>query len=54
MANFTMAFKTEGLLGMIYKAMTKDWPAAGLAYMVIVQLMIKFNPEDRISQVELR
>ena len=53
MANFTMAFETDGLLGMIYKAMSKDWPG-GLAYMVVAQLMIKFNLEDRISRVELR
>jgi hypothetical protein len=25
MANLTMAFQVEGLLGMIYKAMSYDW-----------------------------
>jgi hypothetical protein len=34
-ANLTMAFETKGLLGMIYKAMSNDWPA-GLAYQVVV------------------
>jgi hypothetical protein len=33
MANLTMAFETKGLLWMIYKAMSNDWPA-GLAYQV--------------------
>jgi hypothetical protein len=37
MANLTMSFETEGLLGMIYKSMSKknDWQA-GLVHLVVV------------------
>ena len=53
MANFTMAFGSEGLFGMIYKTKTTDWPS-GLAHKVVAQLIKKYNPEDRMSRVELR
>ncbi len=53
MANLSMAFETKGLFGMIYKTMSKYWPA-GLAYKVVVELFNKYNPDDRISRVELR
>jgi hypothetical protein len=33
MSCLTLAFETEGLLGMIYKAMSNDW-LAGLAHLV--------------------
>jgi hypothetical protein len=52
-AILTMVFETEGLLGMIFKAMSNVWPT-GLAYIVVVvQLVKKCNPNDRVSQVEL-
>ncbi len=38
---------------MIYKTMSKDWPA-GLAHKVVVELFNKYSPDDRISRVELR
>jgi hypothetical protein len=53
MANLTMAFETECLLGMIYKAMSNDWQA-GLAHLVVVQPFKKFSPDNRISRVKLR
>jgi hypothetical protein len=53
MANSTMAFETESLIGMICKSMSNDWPA-GLAHKVVVQLFNKYSPDNRISRVELR
>jgi hypothetical protein len=41
MANLTMAFESEGLLGMIYKAMNRDWQA-GLVHLAVVQLFKKY------------
>jgi hypothetical protein len=48
-----MAFVTGELLGMIYKAMSKVWPA-GLEYQVVELLFNKLSPDDRISRVDLR
>ena len=52
MANFTMAFTTEGCMGMIYKAIMPQWPS-GLAYMVVKALNQKYKPTDMISRVEM-
>ncbi len=32
MANFTIAFTSEGVMGLVYKALTTDWPS-GLGLM---------------------
>ena len=53
MANLTMAFTTEQLIGMIYKAANDDWPS-GLAYKVIESLFKKYVPQDLVSKIELR
>jgi hypothetical protein len=53
MYNFTLAFSTEGLCGMIFKAMTAEWPS-GKAHLVIKALNEKYRPKDTISRVELR
>jgi hypothetical protein len=53
MANQTNSFETAGLLGMIYEAMSNDWPAQ-LSHLMVVQLFKKFSPGNRISRVELR
>ena len=53
MANLTMAFETENLFGMVYKSMSKDFPA-GLAHLVVKELFNKYNPKDVVSRVELR
>jgi hypothetical protein len=53
MANLTMEFEAEGLLGMIYKSMSSDWQVR-LAHLVIMQLFKKCSPDDRITRVELR
>ena len=53
MANLSMAFTSEGSMGLIYKAMTPDWPG-GLAYLVVEQLFKKYQPQDTVTRVELR
>ena len=53
MANLTMAFTTEATMGLVYKAMSNDWPG-GLAHEVTAALLKKYKPEDTISRVELR
>jgi hypothetical protein len=45
MANLTMTFETEGLLGMIYKSMSSDWQV-GLVHLVVVQLFKKYSPDE--------
>jgi hypothetical protein len=53
MANFTMAFTTEGVMGLVYRALTTDWPS-GLAMVVDQGLLKKYRPLDIVSLVELR
>jgi len=52
-ANLSMAFTTEGTMGIIYKSMTSEWPS-GLAHLVVASLMKKYRPQDTITRVELR
>ena len=52
-ASLTLAFQTDGLLNMITKAQSTDWPN-GKAYEVIDALFKKFQPVDTISRVEMR
>jgi hypothetical protein len=53
MCNFMLALATEGLCGMIFKAMTTEWPT-GLAHLVVKALNDKYRPKETISRVELR
>ena len=53
MANLTMAFGTQQLLGLIYKAQTTAWPG-GLAHLVVQGLKKKYQPVDMVSMVEMR
>ena len=53
LASLTMAFVTDKLAGLILSAQTVDWPS-GLAWMVIKALFKKYQPQDRISRVEMR
>jgi hypothetical protein len=53
MAHLTLAFSNEICLGIIYKAMTADWPQ-GLAHMVVSGLMAKYQPQDIMTGVELK
>jgi hypothetical protein len=52
-SNLTLAFSTEAMMGLVYKAMTTSFPS-GLAYMVVEALFKKFRPQDTITRVELR
>ena len=42
MASLTMAFKTEAMLNLIFRSMTKDWPG-GLAHKVVAELTKQFS-----------
>eukprot|EP00957_Ditylum_brightwellii_P061346 4656283-Ditylum_brightwellii.AAC.1 len=53
MASFTMAFTSKSLIGMVYAAMTTDWPC-GLAYKIMVALHEKYAPQDMVTKIELR
>lgn len=53
MATFTMAFTTEALMNVVYKAQSDDWPQ-GLAHLVVKALLDKYRPRDLITRVELR
>lgn len=53
MYNFTLAFTTESLMGLLFKAQTTEWPN-GKAHLVVKELFKKFRPRDTISRVELR
>ena len=53
MASFTMAFTSESVMGLVYKASTTNWPS-GLAIIVVKGLLKKYRPLDIVSLVELR
>jgi hypothetical protein len=53
MANFAMAFTTEGLINMLDSAMSDDWPD-GKAHLVVEALFAKYEPKDVMSLVELQ
>jgi gag-polypeptide of LTR copia-type/Zinc knuckle len=53
MVSFTMAFTTEVVMGLVYKASTTAWPS-GLAKIVVQGLLKKYRPLDIVSLVELR
>jgi hypothetical protein len=48
-----MAFVTEGVLVVLYQAMTPEWPN-GLAYCFIHSLARKFCSIDMMSKIKLR
>ena len=52
-ASLTMAFQTEGLINLMLKAETTDWPS-GRAHLVVDALFMKYRPVDTISRVEMR
>ena len=53
MAALTIAFTSESLMGMVYKAQDDLWPS-GKAHLVMEALMEQYEPKDRISRVEMR
>jgi hypothetical protein len=50
---FTKVFVADGIMGLVSKDITKEWPG-GLAYLVVRGLMKKFRPIDTISKVEVK
>jgi len=52
-ANLTMAFTTESLIGMVYKSMDENW-LGGQAWKIVEALFEKHIPQDMVSKVELR
>ena len=52
MACYIMSFATAGLLRMIEKSKSEEWPS-GQAWMVTKLLLKKYKPTDRISKSEL-
>eukprot|EP00957_Ditylum_brightwellii_P161895 12325721-Ditylum_brightwellii.AAC.1 len=53
MASFTMAFTSKSLIGMVYAAMTTDWPSR-LVQKIVVALYEKFALQDMVAKIELR
>ena len=52
-ANITMAFTIEMLLGMVYQGITTVWPS-GLADTVVDALFKKYVLQDLVYNTELR
>jgi hypothetical protein len=52
-ANFTMAFTSEGTISLVYKAANADWPD-GLAHLIVVAMLQRYMPQDTVTRVELR
>eukprot|EP00957_Ditylum_brightwellii_P123217 9395244-Ditylum_brightwellii.AAC.1 len=50
MRNFTMGFTADGLIGMIYGAITTKWPTEK-ACLVVVALHNKYAPKDLVSKI---
>jgi hypothetical protein len=48
MANFAMSFTDETTIGMIYKAITTEWPT-GKTSLVVAQLLRKYKPPDTMT-----
>ena len=51
MAYFSMAFVAEGVMGLVYKASTNEWPS-GSAALVVKELLKKYVVV--VSSVEVR
>ena len=52
-ANITMSFTSESLIGMFYQERTTKWPS-GLAHMVVDSLFNKYVPKYLVSKIDLR
>ena len=53
MASYTMAFTTNGLMGMVYKARTVNWPS-GIAAKVTEALFNRYQPVDVLTTMEIK
>ena len=47
-ANLTMAFQTDKLLGLVYKSQDDNWPG-GKAHLIVERMMKKYMPKDTMS-----
>ena len=52
-ANITMDFWSESLIGVVYQERTTKWPS-GLAHMVLDTLFKKYILQDLVSKIDLR
>jgi hypothetical protein len=52
MANFAISFTDETAMGMIYKAISTEWPTSKTS-IVVALLLRRFKPEDTMTRVEL-
>jgi hypothetical protein len=52
-ANFTMAFSSEGTISLVYKASTVDWPN-GLAHLFVIAMLQQYMPQNTVTTVKLR
>jgi hypothetical protein len=52
-SRFTKVFVADGIMGLVSKTITKEWPE-GFTYLVVRGLMKKFRPIDTISNVEVK
>jgi hypothetical protein len=53
MASFSIAFKTEKAMNIIYAVCTENW-SDGEAHLVVRELYKKYRPLDTVSKVEMR
>jgi Zinc knuckle len=51
--SLTMAYSKEGIIGLINRSRTTEWPD-GLAYLIVLGLMKKYRPLNTTSKVEMR
>jgi hypothetical protein len=47
-ANFTMAFTSEGTISLVYKSSTADW-LDGLAHLIVVAMLQRYMPQDTVT-----
>jgi hypothetical protein len=52
-SSFTIAFTKEGIIRLVSKSKTKEWPD-GAAYLIVRMMMKKYRPTDMMSKVEMR
>ncbi len=53
MACYTMAFTTDSLMAMLYRARKAEWPS-GIAANVTVALFSRYQPDDMLTSMEIK
>ena len=51
--NFTVAFKTESLMSMIYMSQSNDW-TTGETYLVRTNILEKYQRQGMVSSIEIQ